>query len=112
MPQRFNYFIAFALSAFFPLSSFANGNVHVSRFWHNHQPLYWPEWNTNGSETNRGEYAWDSIVQKSNRSYSGSTAQHPENNLTDIFGRTTASPHTKVAQVAHWATSTTVAALL
>ncbi len=87
MPQRFNYFIAFALSAFFPLSGFANGNVHVSRFWHNHQPLYWPEWNTNGSETNRGEYAWDSIVQKSNRSYSGSATQHPENNLTDIFGK-------------------------
>jgi hypothetical protein len=29
----------------------ANGNVHVSRFWHNHQPLYWPEWNSNGSQT-------------------------------------------------------------
>jgi hypothetical protein len=45
-------------------SSEANDKVHVSRFWHNHQPLYWPEWNTNGGQTNRGEYAWDSIVLK------------------------------------------------
>ena len=26
-----------------------NGNVYVSRFWHNHQPTYWPEWNSNGN---------------------------------------------------------------
>ena len=64
-----------------------NSNVHVSRFWHNHQPLYWPEWNTNGGETNRAEYAWDSIVLKFNRSYDGSSSQHPENNLGDIFGK-------------------------
>ena len=68
-------------------SALANSNVHVSRFWHNHQPLYWPEWNSNGSETNRGEYAWDSISLKENRSYAGSTSRHPENNLSDIFGK-------------------------
>jgi fibronectin type 3 domain-containing protein len=68
-------------------SSEANNNVHVSRFWHNHQPLYWPEWNTNGGQTNRGEYAWDSIVLKENRSYGGSGSRHPENNLSDIFGK-------------------------
>ncbi|MBC8126870.1 MAG: hypothetical protein H8M99_06970 [Gloeobacteraceae cyanobacterium ES-bin-144] len=60
--------------------------VYVSRMWHNHQPTYWPEWNTNGGQNSRVEYAWDSIVLKSGRSYSGSTAQHPENNLSDIFG--------------------------
>jgi hypothetical protein len=60
--------------------------VYVSRMWHNHQPTYWPEWNSNGSQTNRAEFAWDSIVLKPGRSYPGSTAQHPENNLTDIFG--------------------------
>jgi len=54
--------------------------------WHDHQPTYWPEWNTNGSQTNRVEYAWDSIVTKPNRSYPGSLAQNPENNLSDIFG--------------------------
>jgi hypothetical protein len=68
------------------LSPLAAQTVYVSRFWHNHQPLYWPEWNTNGAQTNRVEYAQDSIVLKSGRSYPGSTSQHPDNNLTDIFG--------------------------
>jgi hypothetical protein len=64
-----------------------NGNVYVSRFWHNHQPLYWPEWNSNGAQTQRGQYAWDSIVLKPGQNYGGiSPKQHPENNLTDIFG--------------------------
>lgn len=40
-------------SALFTHYAFANGNVYVSRFWHNHQPTYWPEWNSNGSETSR-----------------------------------------------------------
>ena len=64
----------------------SNGNVYVSRFWHNHQPIYWPEWNSNGSQTSRVQYAWDSIVLKSGQTYGGITGQHPENNLTDIFG--------------------------
>lgn len=62
-------------------------NVYVSRFWHNHQPIYWPEWNSNGGETSRVEYAWDSILLKPNRSYTGSPSQHPENDLVDIFGK-------------------------
>jgi hypothetical protein len=70
-----------------PAAALANGNVHVSRFWHNHQPLYWPEWNSNGAQTQRGQYAWDSIVLKPGQNYGGiSPSQHPENNLTDIFG--------------------------
>ena len=65
----------------------ANGNVHVTRFWHNHQPLYWPEWNSNGSQTERGQYAWDSIVLKPGQNYGGLSPNfHPQNNLTDIFG--------------------------
>ena len=65
----------------------ANGNVHVTRFWHNHQPIYWPEWNRNGSQTQRGQYAWDSIVLKDSQNFNGlSPVKHPENNLTDIFG--------------------------
>ncbi len=72
---------------FFSVSAFANGNVHVSRFWHNHQPIYWPEWNSNGGQNSRVQYAWDSIVLKSGQNYGGiSPSQHPENNLTDIFG--------------------------
>ncbi|MDD3604022.1 MAG: carbohydrate-binding protein, partial [Kiritimatiellae bacterium] len=65
----------------------ANGNVHVSRFWHNHQPIYWPEWNSNGDQNSRVQYAWDSIVLKPGQNYGGiSPSYHPENNLTDIFG--------------------------
>ena len=65
----------------------ANGNVHVSRFWHNHQPIYWPEWNSNGDQNSRVQYAWDSIVLKPGQNYGGiSPSYHHENNLTDIFG--------------------------
>ena len=42
----------------------ANNNVKVSRFWHNHQPIYWPEWNGNGAQTERVQLAWDSIFLK------------------------------------------------
>jgi hypothetical protein len=70
-----------------PAVAQANGNVYVSRFWHNHQPIYWPEWNNNGNQTTRVQYAWDSIVLKPGQNYGGlSPAQHPENNLTEIFG--------------------------
>lgn len=60
-------------------------NVRVSRFWHNHQPIYWPEWNGNGDEGHRVQFAQDSIVLKGGQTYD--TGQgHPDNNLTDIFG--------------------------
>lgn len=62
-----------------------NGNVYVTRFWHDHQPIYWPEWNGNGAQTERVQYAYDSIVLKDGQKYS-TTVGHPENNLTDIFG--------------------------
>ncbi|MBU6181306.1 MAG: hypothetical protein KGR46_00645 [Verrucomicrobia bacterium] len=66
----------------------ANGNVYVSRFWHNHQPLYWPEWNSNGAQTLRGQYAQDSITLKPGQNYGGiSPKQHPENDLVEIFGK-------------------------
>ena len=60
-------------------------NVRVSRFWHNHQPIYWPEWNGNDTQLNRVQFAEDSIDLKGSQYY-GTTSQHPDNNLTDIFG--------------------------
>ena len=60
-------------------------NVRVSRFWHNHQPIYWPEWNGNDTQLNRVQFAEDSIDLKGSQYY-GTTTQHPDNNLTDIFG--------------------------
>ena len=88
------------------LATAASGQtVHVSRMWHNHQPLYWPEWNTNGAQTGRVEYAWDSITLKPGRSYPGSTAQHPENNLGDIFGLDDRRAHAVPRTRRHAATS-------
>ncbi len=58
--------------------------VHVTRFWHNHQPIYWPEWNDAGAVV---QYAGDSIRMKPGQNYGGlSPSFHPENNLADIFG--------------------------
>ncbi len=62
------------------------GQVYVSRFWHNHQPIYWPEWNRNGPQTNRIQYAWDSIIVKPGQTY-GTNVGHPENDLREIFGK-------------------------
>ena len=77
----------FTLCFGLPAAAQANGNVHVTRFWHNHQPTYWPEWNSNGDQNSRVQYAWDSIVLKSGQNYGGlSPNYHPQNNLTDIFG--------------------------
>ncbi len=86
---RFGSFPSSCLIFFVLVSNcLSNQNVYVSRFWHNHQPLYWPEWNSNGSQTNRSQYAWDSIVLKPGQNYGGlSPRQHPENNLTEIFGK-------------------------
>jgi hypothetical protein len=61
------------------------GQVQVSRFWHNHQPIYWPEWNSNSPQTDRVQYAWDSIVLKNGQRY-GTGVGHPDNNLEEIFG--------------------------
>lgn len=62
----------------------AASNVKVSRFWHNHQPIYWPEWNSN-PENQRVQFANDSVNLKNSQGYDSSTL-HPENDLVAIFG--------------------------
>jgi len=76
--KRFASFLlaACALAALAPAA--LASNVKVARFWHNHQPIYWPDWSS--SEPNRVQYAKDSIDAKSGG------ATHPDNNLSDIFG--------------------------
>ena len=65
----------------------ANPSVFVTRFWHNHQPIYWPEWNSNGPQNQRVQWAWDSILLKERQNYGGiSFNHHPENELYNIFG--------------------------
>lgn len=73
----------------FTLASADAQSVHVSRFWHNHQPTYWPEWNAAdpGGQNSRVQYAGDSIRLKPGQNYGGLSPNfHPENNLPDIFG--------------------------
>ena len=70
------------LGLVWPQGSWA-GNVYVSRFWHNHQPIYWPEWSSN-PQPERVQFAQDSINLKSGQVYD-SGAAHPENDLTAIF---------------------------
>jgi len=62
----------------------AASNVKVSRFWHNHQPIYWPEWNA-APENQRVQFANDSVNLKGGQGYDSSTL-HPENDLVAIFG--------------------------
>lgn len=69
-----------------PSARAANGNVYVSRFWHNHQPIYWPEWNDNwNGQPNRLQFARDSMQLKSGQLYDSLQA-HPDNDLDQIFG--------------------------
>ncbi|MBR6021978.1 MAG: hypothetical protein IK066_06110 [Kiritimatiellae bacterium] len=64
--------LAAAFLCAFALPALA-GNVKVARFWHNHQPIYWPDWSSEGHV----QFAKDSI---------NNGGAHPANNLTDIFG--------------------------
>lgn len=69
-----------------PIQSAAAANVRVSRFWHNHQPIYWPEWNS-GAQNQRVQFAQDSInIKNSGTQKYDSGSDHPENDLDAIFG--------------------------
>src|SRR5690349_6439437 len=61
-------------------TALGQNQVYVSRFWHDHQPIYWPEWNGNGSQNSRVQYAWDSIVLQNGQTY-GTGSGHPSDNL-------------------------------
>ena len=68
------------------ISSAHAAEVRVSRFWHNHQPIYWPEWNS-GAQNQRVQFAQDSInIKNSGTQKYDSGSDHPENDLDAIFG--------------------------
>ncbi|MCK4658968.1 MAG: hypothetical protein KAV82_05545 [Phycisphaerae bacterium] len=52
--------------------------LHFTYLWHLEQPIYWPDQQASGQD--RYERAWESIQR------TDGGAQHPENNLRDIFG--------------------------
>jgi hypothetical protein len=89
-------------------SAVGNDRVYVSRFWHNHQPNYWPEWNGNGGQDLRVQYAWDSIVLKNGQTYN-SGQPHPDNNLVEIFGKNDrvqsyqSTPRDSLSGLSEWA---------
>lgn len=62
----------------------ASTSVHVAYHWHLHQPIYWPEVNPLGTQTNRYQFAGDSLSLKlanAGNFYAGSTDKHPRNAL-------------------------------
>ena len=64
----------FIFLAFF--SPFVFSQVYTTYHWHLQQPIYWPEVSTWDSRTY--QKAWESITLG---------GAHPENNLTEIFGK-------------------------
>ena len=72
-------FLAFGLVALTLATSAGAASVAVSRFWHNHQPIYWPGWSSYfpGSV----QYAAESIDKK------GTQGGHPDNDLNEIFSK-------------------------
>ena len=79
---------AIAAASFLAIAAISSAqSVYVSRMWHNHQPTYWPEWNSGSSQNSRVQYAADSIRLKPTQNYGGlSPNLHPQNNLEEIFG--------------------------
>ncbi len=80
MRGKFLVGLTVGLGAFSALAS----NVYVSRFWHNHQPVYWPEWNGNGSQTERVQFAWDSYLLSGAQQY-GTGQAHPSTDMSAVF---------------------------
>lgn len=80
--------VAVALVA--PLAKIqASNSVHLAYHWHLHQPIYWPERNPNGNQTNRYQFAADSLALKfanTGNFYPGSTYKHPRNALASGDG--------------------------
>jgi len=67
----------------------ASDSVHLAYHWHLHQPVYWPEINPFSPQTNRYQFAADSIDLKlanAGNFYPGSSDKHPRNLLVSGDG--------------------------
>lgn len=74
---------------FFAMAVTASDSVHLAYHWHLHQPIYWPEVNSNGTQNNRYQFAADSIdikINNSGNTYAGSGYEHPRNALVSGDG--------------------------
>lgn len=88
-----NHFSRVVVPAFMlllvPFAGLASDSVHITYHWHLHQPIYWPERNPNGNQTNRYQFAADSLNLKyanAGNFYPGSTYKHPRNALASGDG--------------------------
>ena len=64
-------------------------SVHLAYHWHLHQPIYWPEVNAGSAQSNRYQFAADSISRKVSNTgnyYAGSPYKHPRNLLVNGDG--------------------------
>jgi len=87
MKFRPSLYLMAILAAGMPV--FGNNSVHLTYHWHLHQPIYWPERNPNGAQTNRYQFAADSLNLKyanAGNFYAGSTYKHPRNALASGDG--------------------------
>lgn len=75
--------LALALALLAPASA---QTVHISRFWHNHQPIYWPEWNSGVGQDPRVQYAHDSMRLKPTQNH-GTPRNHPHNDLEESMAK-------------------------
>lgn len=78
-----------ALAAGAPPALRASSAVHLTYHWHLHQPIYWPEVNPFPPQTNRYQFAADSIALKTTNAgnfYPGSAYKHPRNALVSGDG--------------------------
>ena len=81
--MRNKFWIGLAVGLTGVLSAFGS-NVFVTRFWHDHQPIYWPDWNANGAQTVRVQYAWDSYLLAGSQQW-GTGQNHPSVDLSSVF---------------------------
>ena len=89
----------------------ANNSVHITYHWHLHQPIYWPERNANGNQTNRYQFAADSLNLKyanTGNFYPGSSYKHPRNALASGDGPSSVASAMRVPASASQASTPTL----
>jgi hypothetical protein len=67
----------------------SSSSVHLTYHWHLHQPIYWPAMNPFAPQSERYQFAADSIslkVSNTGNYYPGSTFKHPRNALVSGDG--------------------------
>jgi hypothetical protein len=67
-------------------ATLANNSVHLSYLWHLHQPIYWPEYAPGKNRYQFGKDSVDLKLSNTGNYYTGSTFEHPRNQLVNGDG--------------------------